>query len=82
MLSLVEIADRMRKGPMMTAKEWDVALFRKMLELTKEFDLKCPTEPSNWINTDDSLADAAWQAAVKFVVEMGCLCLDRERVVK
>ncbi len=82
MLSLVEIADRMRKGPMMTAKEWDVALFRKMSELAKEFDLKCPSEPSNWINTDDSLADAAWQAAVKFVVEMGCLCLDRERVVK
>ena len=82
MISLVEIADRMRSGPKMASKDWDMALFRNISELVKKYDIKCPTEPSNWINTDDSLADAAWQAAVEFVVEYGCLCLDRERVVK
>jgi len=82
MISLVEIADRMRTGPMMASKEWDMALFRKMSELVKEYDIKCPSEPSDWINTDNSLADAAWQAAVEFVVDMGCFCFDRERVVK
>lgn len=82
MISLVEIADRMRSGPKMASKDWDMTLFRNISELVKKYDIKCPTEPSNWINTDDSLADAAWQAAVEFVVEYGCLCLDRERVVK
>jgi methylamine--corrinoid protein Co-methyltransferase len=82
MMSLVEIADRMRRGPMMASKEWDMALFRKMTELVKEHDIKCPDEPSHWINTDNSLADAAWEAAVEFVVDVGCFCLDRERVVK
>ena len=82
MICLVEIADRMRKGPKIASKEWDMALFKKMTELVKTYDIKCPNEPSEWINTDDSLADAAWQAAVEFVIDVGCLCLDRERVVR
>lgn len=82
MISLVEIADRMRTGPMMSGKDWDMALFKKMSELVKEYEIKCPEDPSVWINTDDSLADAAWQAAVDFVVDVGCFCLDRGRVVK
>jgi methylamine--corrinoid protein Co-methyltransferase len=82
MISLVEIADRMRTGPMMSGKDWDMALFKKMSELVKEYEIRCPDDPSVWINTDDSLADAAWQAAVDFVVDVGCFCLDRERVVK
>jgi len=82
MISLVEIADRMRESPKMANREWDMALFKKMSELAKEYKIKCPTEPSDWINTDDSLADAAWRAAVDFVVDMGCFCLNRERVVR
>lgn len=82
MISLVEIADRMRNGTRMTDNEWNMTLFKKMTSLVKQYDIKCPTEPSNWINTDDSLADAAWQAAVDFIVDMGCLCLNRERVVR
>lgn len=82
MISLIEIADRMRNGPRITDNEWNMAVFRKITNLVKEYDIKCPTEPTNWINTDDSLADAAWQAAVNFVVDMGCLCLNRERIVK
>jgi len=82
MISLVEIADRMRSGSKMAAKDWDMALFRKMSELVKEHGIECPSEPSEWINTDNNLADAAWEAAVEFVVDVGCLCLDRERVVR
>ena len=82
MISLVEIADRMRNGPKMAAKDWDMALFRKISELVKTYDIHCPSDPSDWINTDDSLADAAWEAAVDFVVNQGCLCLDRERVIR
>ena len=82
MISLLEIADRMRSGPKMAAKDWDMSLFRNISELVKTYGIQCPSDPSNWINTDDSLADAAWEAAVDFVVNHGCLCLDRERVVR
>ncbi len=82
MISLLEIADRMRSGPKMAAKDWDMALFRNISELVKTYDIRCPSDPTDWINTDDGLADAAWDAAVDFVVNNGCLCLDRERVVR
>ena len=82
MISLVEVADRMRSGTRMGDKEWSMALFKKISQLVKEYDIQCPTETSDWINNDNSLADAAWQAAVDFVIDMGCFCLNRERVVK
>ncbi|MDP2900662.1 MAG: monomethylamine:corrinoid methyltransferase [Candidatus Bathyarchaeota archaeon] len=82
MISLVEIADRMRRGPKMAIKDWDIALFKRISELTKRYDIKCPTDPENWINTDDSLADSAWEAAVELVIDAGCLCLDTERVIR
>ncbi len=81
MISLVEVADRMRSGRRMGDKEWSMALFQKISQLVKEYDIHCPTEPKEWQNTDNSLADAAWQAAVDLVLDMGCFCLNRERVV-
>ncbi len=82
MISLLEIADRMRGGPKMAARDWDMALFRNISELVKTYEIRCPSDHTEWINTDDGLADAAWEAAVDFVVNHGCLCLDRERVVR
>jgi methylamine--corrinoid protein Co-methyltransferase len=82
MITLVEIADRMRKGTKISTKDWDMGLFKKMSNLVDKYGIKCPSDPSIWINTDDRLADAAWQAAVEFVIDVGCLCLDRERVVR
>ncbi len=72
----------MRKGPKTSIKEWDISLFKKMQELEKEYDIHIPGDPENWINVDNKLADAAWEAAVRFVVDQGCLCIDSERVVK
>ena len=66
----------------MTIKDWDIALFKRISELTKRHDIRCPTEAETWINTDDSLADSAWEAALELVIEAGCLCLDNERVIR
>ncbi len=82
MISLVEIADRMRRGPKMAIRDWDITLFKKISELTKRHGIKCPTEAETWINTDDSLADSAWEAALELVINTGCLCLDTERVIR
>jgi hypothetical protein len=56
MISLVEVADRMRSGTRMGDKEWSMALFQKITQLVKEYDIHCPTETSEWQNTDNSLA--------------------------
>ncbi len=72
----------MRRGPKMAIKDWDIALFKRISELTKRHDIRCPTEAETWINTDDSLADSAWEAALELVIEAGCLCLDNERVIR
>lgn len=82
MISLVEIVDRMRRGQKMAIKDWDIALFKRISELTRRYDIRCPAEPETWINTDDSLADSAWDAALELVIDAGCLCLDSERVIK
>ena len=82
MISLVEIADRMRRGPKMAIRDWDITLFKTISELTKRYGIKCPTETETWINTDDSLADSAWEAALELVINTGCLCLDTERVIR
>jgi methylamine--corrinoid protein Co-methyltransferase len=66
----------------MSSRDWDMALFKKITQLVREYHIECPTEPSDWINTDDTLADAAWQAAVEFIIDAGCFCLNRERVVR
>ena len=72
----------MRRGPKMAIKDWDITLFKRISELTKRHDIRCPTEAETWINTDDSLADSAWEAALELVIEAGCLCLDNERVIR
>ncbi len=40
MISLVDIADRMRNGPKMASKDWDMALFRNISELVKKYEVK------------------------------------------
>jgi len=66
----------------MAIKDWDIALFKRISELTKRHDIRCPTEPETWLNTDDDLADSAWEAALELVIDAGCLCLDTERVIR
>jgi methylamine--corrinoid protein Co-methyltransferase len=72
----------MRRGPKMIIKDWDIALFKRISEQTKRYDIRCPTDTETWINTDDDLADSAWEAALELVIDAGCLCLDTERVIR
>ena len=56
MLNLLDIADRIQKGPKMEENAWNMALFKKMNELTEEYNLKYPGDDV-YFNTDDKIAD-------------------------
>jgi len=81
LISLLEVAERARSGPKMDEKKWNLSLFRKMQELTKEHDLVY-SGPELFFDVDDSYCDAAFQAAVDFLVDMGVYCVTSNRVIQ
>ncbi len=80
MLSLLEIAERSLQGPRMAEKDWDMALFRRMAELGKKYDLRYPGE-NLCVNLDDSLPPRAFEAAVEFLATAGVYCVSTGRVI-
>ncbi|MBM3187857.1 MAG: monomethylamine:corrinoid methyltransferase [Chloroflexi bacterium] len=83
MISLLEVAERTRKGPKMAEMDWNMGLFQKMNELAERFRLEVPKEDSwdNFFNHDDALAERALEAGIAFLAEMGTYCIQTERVV-
>jgi methylamine--corrinoid protein Co-methyltransferase len=81
MLSLLEIAERSQSGPKLSEMDWDMALFRKVTELAQRYDIRVPQE-IDWFNTDDGLAERAFQAGVDFLVEAGVYCVSTGRVIQ
>jgi len=80
LLSLLDIAERMQKGPKMDENTWNMGLFKTMSELTDKYELHYPQDGS-FFNMDDDLADRAFQAAVEFLADKGAYCMSTSRVV-
>ena len=70
MLSLLEIAERTRKGPKMMEKDWDMKFYKTITHLVKKYEIKYPGD-EHWFNMDDDLVDRAFEAALEFLEEMG-----------
>lgn len=81
MLSLLDVAERTQRGPRVGEKDWDMGLFRLMGELVQKYELQYPGD-GVWFNTDDSVADRAFAAAVEFLTTRGAYCLSSGRVVE
>ncbi|MCL5026247.1 MAG: monomethylamine:corrinoid methyltransferase [Chloroflexi bacterium] len=81
MISLLDIAERTQKGPKMEEKAWNMGLFRKCAEIARRFDIRCDDD-GTWFNTDDALADRAFEAGVAFLSEVGMYCISTGRVVR
>jgi len=80
-IEFIEIAERARSGPRVDEKDWNMMLFKKMQTLTKEYNINCQ-DVDEFLNTDNSTADAAFQAAIDFIVDMGAFCISTNRVIK
>jgi len=81
MISLIEIATRAYSGPRMTEKEWNLGMFAKMQQLVKEHKL-AHSGPELYFEVEENYVDAAWKAAVRFLVEQGVYCITTNRVIK
>ena len=81
MLSLLDIAERMQKGPKMDENAWDMGLFHKMNELTEKYKLVYPDDGS-FFSVDDGLADRAFRAAMDFLTESGVYCVSTRRLLR
>ena len=82
MLSLVEVAERVRKGPRISDMDWNMGLFQKMNELAQRFDIVAPENSwDHYCNKDPALSERALEAGMAFVVESGTYCIQTGRVV-
>lgn len=80
-LTPAEIYNRAETGPIMDEGQFDKKILpRKLRELSKEYDIRYnPAEP---VPTDDSLADAVFEAGKRLLLELGILCTDTGRLIK
>ncbi|MBM3956761.1 MAG: monomethylamine:corrinoid methyltransferase [Gemmatimonadetes bacterium] len=81
MLSLLDIAERSQRGPKVEEKAWDMGLFRKMGELVAKYEIAYPDDGS-FTNSDDALADRAFEAALEFLADVGIYCITTGRVIQ
>jgi len=81
MIALLDVAERVQKGPKMEEKDWDLSLYKKMGELSRKHGLRYPGG-SCYNNLDDSVVEGAFQAAFDFLVEMGIYCVSTRRIIE
>jgi len=80
MISLLDIAERIRTGDKVEEKAWDMGLYRTISELVKKYNIKFPGDC--YINTDDSLAERAFAAGLECLETLGIYCLTTKRRVQ
>lgn len=81
MISLLEIAERIRSGQKMDPKERGIGLFKKLQELIIKYDLK-QEGPEKFYEVDDTYADSLFQAATDLLVEVGVYCTTTHRTIR
>lgn len=79
MLTVRDFQERSVEGPVSKLDEFDLAIARKIRELLKKYPIKYDPEQ---LIVDDATADAVFEAAVEFLVDVGVLNIDTERVIK
>ena len=83
MISLLEIAERARKGPKMAEMDWNMGLYHKLAELAERYQIVLPEDSwDNFHNGDEALSRRALDAGISFLAEMGTYCIQTERVVQ
>ena len=75
---LIDVLDRMEKGPVTSEKEFDLKLVSARTQaLVKEYGLKFDGE--NIINCDDDMADRCFQAGLTLAADAGVYCTSNGR---
>jgi methylamine--corrinoid protein Co-methyltransferase len=78
MISLLDIAERTQNGEKVEEKKWDMDFFKTISDLVQKYDIKSPGEHC-FINTDDSLPERAFGAAIECLEKLGIYCITTKR---
>ena len=57
---MLAITERARSGPKIDEKEWDMSVFRKMQQLTKDYKIQLLAS-GEFLNTDARMSMPRWQ---------------------
>jgi len=76
----LDVMDKVTKGQRMDEKEYDNLVFKKSMEMVKEYGFKC--DPANPVPSDDQLADEIYEAGLRLAVDVGGWCLNTRRLIK
>jgi len=79
-VSFSEVVRRAETGPMVTEKDFNLGMSKKIAELCKEYDIRYNREEV--VPTNDSLADDVWKAGFKLFLDTGVYYMSTKRVVK
>ncbi len=78
---LLDIIRKAETGPICMEKDFDFSIMRlKLKEVIAEYDIRY--DPDILVPSDDSLADAVFNAALELYLETGTYCLSTHRQIK
>ena len=81
MVGIWEVIRRSKQGPIMREQDFDLKrLVPKAREVVKKYGIKL--NPETPVSMDDELADAVFQAAIEFFLEVGCFVKENNRVIE
>ena len=81
MTAIQEVVHRSKHGPAMSEEDFDLTrLVPKAREVVKKYGIKY--DPDTPVPFDDEMADAVYQAALDFFVDVGCYVKKNGRVVE
>lgn len=80
MISIWDVIERAKTGEKIAEKDFDMRIFRKVQELSKEFKVKY--DPNRPIPSDDKMADELYHAGLRLFLEVGSYCTNTGRVIK
>jgi methylamine--corrinoid protein Co-methyltransferase len=78
MISLLEIIERSREGPKIEEKEWDFLVWRKGVELAKQY--KIEVDPEGMLR--DDVADDVFNASIELLGDIGMYNQTNNKVIK
>lgn len=79
MIDVLDVQDRSENGKIMKEREYDMKLAMLARKYAKEFKISYDSE--TLIPSDDSLADAAFEAGLNLFLDMGVYCIDTSRII-
>ena len=81
MLSLLEVAERIQRGPKKEERAWEMGLFEKASSLVRKYEIAYPGDGALF-NMDDGLVERSFQAAIELLTDLGVYCITTNRVVQ